>query len=65
MDERKEGAVVMTLDQYCQMRYGLGDSMPTKAQRNTVSQMFREGRVKGAFKSGRRWLVDERRIDGK
>lgn len=55
--------MVMTLDQYCQMRYGLGDKRPTKAQRNTVSQMCRDGRVK-AFKSGRRWLVDEGRIDG-
>ena len=58
--------MVLTLDQYCRMRYGLAsDATPTKAQRNTVSQMFREGRVKGAFKSGRRWLVDERGIDGK
>lgn len=48
----------MTLENYCRMRYGLGEKeMPTKAQRNTVSQMFREGRVKGAFKSGRRWLI--------
>ena len=57
--------MVMTLDQYCQLRYGLGDAMPTKAQRNTVSAMCREGRVKGAFKSGRKWLINERSIDGK
>jgi len=50
--------MVVTLDQYCQMRYGLGDARPTKAQRNTVSKMCRDGALrKQAFKSGKRWLI--------
>lgn len=49
----------MTLENYCRMRYGLGEKeMPTKAQRNTVSQMCRDGALrKQAVKSGKRWLI--------
>lgn len=49
--------MVMNLDEYCRLRYGLrDDEKPTKSQRNTVSEMCRHG-VLDAFKSGRRWLI--------
>ena len=56
--------VVMTLDQYCRMRYGLSDGeKPTKSQRNTVAAMCREGSLmRQAFKSGRRWLINDGRF---
>lgn len=53
---------VMTVDQYCAIRYGLADGQkPTKAQRNTVATMCRNGTVE-AFKSGKRWIIKERRL---
>ena len=49
--------MIMNLDAYCRLRYGLADGeKPTKSQRNTVSAMCRDG-VLDAFKSGRRWLI--------
>ena len=55
--------MIMTIDQYCRVRYGLEKGeKPTKSQRNTVSCMCREGRVLGAFKSGRRWLINDGRF---
>ena len=54
--------MVITLDQYCRIRYGLGSGeTPTKAQRNTVSKMCRD-KVVPAFKSGRRWFINDERF---
>lgn len=55
--------MVMTLDGYCRIRYGLrDDEAPTKAQRNTVSRMCRQGTLP-AFKSGKRWFIKDGRFD--
>ena len=48
--------VVVNVDAYCEIRYGLAGVEPTKAQRNTVSKMCRDGTL-DAFKSGKRWLI--------
>jgi len=56
------GDMVMNLDQYCRVRYGLEkDEKPTKSQRNTVSRMCRDGTL-DAVKSGRKWIINERRL---
>lgn len=53
----KEAAMIVSLDAYCRLVYGLPDGQkPTKSQRNTVSEMCRRGTL-DAFKSGRRWLI--------
>lgn len=58
----KCGPVLLNVDAYCRIRYGLEEgAVPTKAQRNTVSQMCRLGTL-DAFKSGHRWLI---RLEGK
>lgn len=56
--------MIVNVDGYCDVRYGLRGREPTKAQRNTVSQMCRDG-VLDAFKSGRRWFIrlEERDAD--
>ena len=52
-----KGPPVVNVDDYCRIRYGLREgAAPTKAQRNTVSWMCRNGTL-DAFKSGRRWLI--------
>ena len=48
--------MLLNVDEYCDVRYGLRGKRPTKAQRNTVSQMCRTGTL-NAFKSGKRWLI--------
>lgn len=53
----KEAAMIVSLDAYCRLVYGLPDgAKPSKSQRNTVSEMCRRGTL-DAFKSGRRWLI--------
>lgn len=50
----------MTVDAYCRWRYAdkLVDGAPTKAQRNTVTAMCRNGSFKRAFKIGKTWFID-------
>lgn len=60
----------MSLRKFCRVYFELEDGdEPTKAQENTVSKMFRDGSVKGAFKLGRKWFVDygiaKGEVDGK
>ena len=55
VSEGKEEHMVVNLDAYCAIRYGL-EGPPTKAQRNTVSKMCRDGKL-DAYKSGKRWFI--------
>ena len=48
--------MLVNVDTYCDIRYGLRGSPPTKAQRNTVSAMCRNGTLE-ASKSGKRWII--------
>lgn len=51
---------LLTVEQFCTFRYRdkLVDGKPTKAQRNTVTQMCRDGKFKRAFKLGKNWFID-------
>lgn len=53
----------MNVDTYCDIRYGLRGSPPTKSQRNTVYEMFKKGTLKG-FKSGRKLILEIGGEDG-
>jgi len=51
---------IVTVEQFCLFRYRdkLVDGKPTKAQRNTVAKMCRDGKFKHAFKLGKTWFID-------
>ena len=51
---------LLTVEEFCKWRYQgkLRDGKPTKAQKNTVARMCREGKFKRAFKLGKNWFID-------
>lgn len=56
---------ITNIEGTCQRMLNLGSEKPTKAQRDKVTRLCRNGEFKSAFQIGREWLVDwdeEKRI---
>lgn len=60
LDSGKEVPMVRNVYDTCRVIYAgkLVDGEPTKSMRNSVYAMCEGGKIKTAFKVGRRWMTD-------